>query len=159
MKFKNVYHQKSVYRHYAGTLRPQAAYVYLDLRNGECGAECNREKSPVPSEQIFDLKLVFPICASTEQCKISELIERHSADFQSILDDTEIVSAGSDRVGKFGADASKILHRLGYKICANKFLDFGADFPSSKNYFIDWAMIFTQRWVKRQRHLQNRFLI
>jgi hypothetical protein len=103
-----------VYCQYGGQHQPQSAYLYLDLRDGECGADYNGEMGSIPIVQWQKIVLTFPIAAETRGDDIQALLEKHSDDFQAILNGSTIEWDGSNNVGTFNDNAKVILEKLGF---------------------------------------------
>lgn len=103
-----------VYLKYGGQHQAQPAYLYLDLRDGECGAGYNGEIGSTPLLQWHSIVLTFPIAAETMAAGISDLIESHKEAFQVILDDSKIEWDGNNNAGKFGDKATEELVKLGF---------------------------------------------
>ena len=103
-----------VHCQYGGQHQPQPAYIYLDLRDGDCGADYNGEMGSTPCLQWHNIFLTFPISAETMADQIEELINSNADKFQAILDDSEIEWDGNNNVGKFGETATEILTELAF---------------------------------------------
>jgi hypothetical protein len=132
-----------VYCKYGGQYQAQPAYIYLDLRDGSCGADYNPELSSTPILHLLNIILTFPIAAETHADGIETLINKHSNAFQQILDDSSVVWNGSNNEGQFGEKAKLILAELGFSLFPEFNLD-GIQDPASINgminseYFSDW---------------------
>lgn len=103
-----------VYHKYGGQFQPQPAYIFLDLRDGECGADYNGEMGSVPVVQWHNIVLTFPISAETKADQIEQIINDNAEKFQAILDDSEVVWDGSNNVGSFGEKTTALLSELGF---------------------------------------------
>lgn len=101
-----------IYCKYGGQHQAQPAYLFLDLRNGDCGADYNGEMGSTPVTHWHNIVLTFAIDSATTASNIESLIEARKEDFQAILDDSEIEWDGNNNVGKFGDKAKCILERL-----------------------------------------------
>jgi hypothetical protein len=103
-----------VYCEHGGQYQPQPAYLYLDLRNGECSADYNGEIGSTPIIHWQNIVLTFPIAAETSADDIQALIEQHSEDFQAILSGSTVEWDGSNNVGTFNENAKAILEKLNF---------------------------------------------
>jgi hypothetical protein len=105
-----------VYCKYSGQYSAQPAYIYLDLRNGECGADYNSQTGSTPFSHWLNNVLIFPINAQTRGSEIIQIIEDRKEDFQAILDDSSIEWDGNNNVGKFGDNSKVLLRKLGFQV-------------------------------------------
>lgn len=129
-----------VYFKYSGQFHPQPAYIYLDLRDGECGADYNGEIGSIPTTQWLDQVLCFKINPETRADDIADLIEKHSEDFQAILDDSSIEWDGNNNRGVFGEKATEILKKLNYFVGGNPegFQEYIETTMIDAEYLPDW---------------------
>lgn len=104
-----------VLAHFAGQLRPQPAFLTLDIRTGELDADYSSEiGNGVPADVFHDLVLRFPLSPETSAAEIESIISDNKDLFQSILDEAEEVWDGSNWVGSLSARGRDIFEELGH---------------------------------------------
>ena len=118
-----------VYKQYSPGELPQPAYIYLDLRDGTCGADYSASRGSTTVEQWHNLVLTFSISAATHRDDIDAFLTDCACDLQKILDGSEIVWNGNDNVGKLSDAAQTIFYKI-----ANRAISMSAD---NEKYMID----------------------
>ncbi len=106
---------------YGGQYSPQPAYIFLDLRNGECGADYNGEIGSTPVLQWHGIILTFEINAGLTADTIEQLIEDSKADFQAILDGSSVDWDGNNNVGVLNESARSIYNQINESEIFNNF--------------------------------------
>jgi len=84
-----------LWRHYAGELQPQPAYIELDLRDGEVRADWDAEVGTgVPADVWHGLRRRYGIINILTTDEINSLLTELAPIAQRIVDETEIQSDG-----------------------------------------------------------------
>lgn len=94
-----------VFCKYPGQFQAQPAFIYLDLRDGECGADYNAAISGTPADQWHDIVLTFKIPAELTADQIETIINDNADKFQTILNGAAVEWDGSNNRGVLNDDA------------------------------------------------------
>ncbi len=102
-----------IHCHYAGQIWAQSAFIYLDLRDGELGADFN----PAIGGGICELKwhnivLTFYIPPKSHRDKVAGWIDQYLDDFQAIYDGSCVEHDGSNFVGVLNDEATEVYNRI-----------------------------------------------
>ena len=101
---------------YSNESSPQMAFISLDLETGEIDANYKGGiNNGVPAPVFYDRVLRFETNPHLMADQINSLINDHLADFQAILDDSEIVWKNSNEVGVFGDKARNLIDSFEYE--------------------------------------------
>ena len=89
------------YCKYDGQFQPQPAYIYLDLRDGECGIDYNADiGNAKPAEYWHGIVRTFPVNPRTPADELLALINDNAETFQRLLDAGSVEWDGNNYAGR-----------------------------------------------------------
>ena len=90
----------------------QRAYISLNLETGEVDAAYFPSSSSYSPDQFHNVELTFPVSCQLKSDYIVDIIKEHIADFQFILDNSEVVFIDSNKTGLLNANAQKRFNNM-----------------------------------------------